>query len=414
MNIKIFKIAVNNVLKHKRRSFFNALTFSINAVALIMLLGLLKGMYNNMYERSIDLQTGHFKIYKAGYIDKKAKMPLDLSIEMPYSVIDDITGIPYFVGASPRLVKNAVLSDLANKTDVIMIGIDMPEEMKITADFKNITGSALAPNKGQLLMGRKLASMMKLKPGADLLLYSQTKYKSNNLVDAALAGVYYIGFDSMEKSVVFVPLKFAQDFLDTGDEATEIMVRIKDRAYVPEAKKALEAVLAARHPGLVVRDWKQEASSLIAGARADYMSYAIVFGILLFLAVFIIMNTLTMTVYERTAEIGTLRAIGMESGHIKWMFFLEGIILSLAGAIIGGIIAIPLAYLLDTHGLHFDSDTMQRMNFPMAEALKGKNAYTDWLLVFLVCLITGALGAIIPADRASKINIVEALKKGIR
>jgi putative ABC transport system permease protein len=414
MNFKIFKIAFNNVLKHRRRSILNALTFAVNAVALIMLLGLLKGLYNNMYERSIDLQTGHFKIYNRKYIDEKAKMPLNYSIKNPYDVIEDIKNVPYFVEASPRLIKNAVMSDMTVKTNVIMMGIDMKRELKITTDFTNVQGGRLPESGGRILIGKKLAEMMKLKTGADLLLYSQTVNKANNLVDASLTGIYYIGFDSMEKSVVFVPLKFAQYFLDMGGAATEIIVRIKDRKYVPGVKKRIAEVLAAKYPELEVRDWTQEAAALIAGAQADYTSYAVIFGILLFLAIFIIMNTLTITVFERTAEIGTLRAIGMESGQIGWMFFAEGLILALAGAVLGGIIAMPLAYVLNTHGIQFDSSTMERMNFPMEDAIRGKNVWTDWVLVTVVCAITGAIGAIIPSNRAAKTNIVEALKKGVR
>ncbi len=414
MKNKIIKIALQNVIKHKRRTFFNALTVAANAFALITLIGMLNGMYNSIYERSIDLQTGHFKIYHKNYLEEKNRMPLEYNIDHPGQVIADIQSIPYFVGAAPRIMHNGIISNTRNKTGLAVMGIDMEQELIATKLFEKLSPQEyLGKNQGEILIGRRLSELLKTGKTDFLLFYSQTIHKANNLVDVVIKGIYSIGFDKMEKSVAFIPLAFAQDFFDMEKKATEIIVRIKDRKYLPEAQMALEKIIQEKYPMLAISNWKQEASDLIAGARADYVSYAVIFAILLFLAIFIIANTLTMTVFERTAEIGTLRAIGLETNQVRWMFLYEGMFLALIGAIVGGVLAIPMAYYMNVVGMSMPADFKDQMPFPI-ETMVSKNVWWDWILVTGICLVTGMIGAILPANRAAKTKIVDALKKGVR
>ena len=413
MNTKIFKIALNNVIKHKRRTIFNTLTFAANAIALIWLIGMINGMYNQAYEQTISLDTGHFKIYHNDYAEHKIKMPIEYNIRNPYKLIDEIKTIPHFVSAAPRIMNSGMLSNTENKTTVAITGIDMGLELKTTTLFSKMKEDNYLENgAGQVLIGKRLAEMMKIQPGDFMLLYAQTQYKANNLVDAVVKGIYSTGFAPMEKRFVYVPLDFAQSVFDMENRATEIIIRIDERKYVDEVKPELERIVS-KYPGLVVRDWKQEAAALIAGAQADYFSYGVIFAILLFLAVFIIMNTLTIAVFERTAEIGTIRAIGLEKNQVRWIFLWEGVILSLGGAIIGGILALPLVYYMNVVGITFPAEFADKIPFPI-ESMLSKNAPFDWVLTTVICLVTGVIGAIFPANRAAGTNVVDALKKGVR
>ena len=414
MNTKILKIAFSNILKQKRRTFFNLVTFAANAIALITLIGMLNGMYNQAYERTIELDTGHFKIYNAKFLEEKAKLPIELNIAEPYAVIKDISTVSRFVSAAPRITRHITVSDFRKKTSLLAVGIDMKAELATMRTFEKLDEKNYLPeNGGHILLGAKLAKLMGLAEGSPVLIYGQTAHKANNLSDAAVQGIYASGFEKMEKGMAFVPLQFFQEFLDIPGAATEIVVRITDRKYVKTVKAEIEAVLSEKYPDLKLRDWTEEAASLIAGAQMDYVSYSILFAILLFLAVFIIMNTLTITVFERTAEIGTLRAIGLEKEQVGWMFMWEGLILSIGGAILGGIIAVPIAAYMNSAGIPMPPEFADKMPYPI-ESMTSKNAWTDWLLTTAICIVTGVIGAILPSIRASGTNVVDALKKGVR
>ncbi len=414
MKGKIVKIAFHNVLKHKRRSFFNILTFAINAIALIFLLGLLRGMYNSMYEKNIALTTGHFKIYNKNYLEEKKRFPLDVTIDHPDEVIQQISKVPHFIAASPRIIKDGLISNREEKTRILIYGIAIEREKQVLTVFDKVDTQNVFKKEASILVGKKLADLFPLQQGDDLLLYGQTINKANNLVDVQLTGIYSIGFDYMERNIVFIPFWFAKYFFDLKDVATEIIIKIDKKENVPEVKKDIQKIFLQKYPNLIIRDWKEEAPELIAGAEADYISYAIIFFILLFLAVFIIIDTLTISVFERIPEIGTLRAIGLEQGQIQQMFFMEGVLLSMGGIIVGGILSLALAYFMNVHGIPFTSDSYSNITIPFDPIIKSINKPIDWLIVTMICLGAGMLGALFPSIKASKTNIVSALKRGVR
>jgi len=415
MNIKIVKIALNNVIKQKRRSMFNALTFAANAFAIIFLLGQVTGMYEATFDRVAEIETGHFKIYNAEYEKDKDRMPLEHNIRDAEAVIDEISKLPFFVSAAPRIAKTAEISDMKRKTGVLVVGIDMRAELETMKIFDRMDESQYlsAGAGGELLMGARLARLMEAEPGIPFLIYGRTMLKANNLSDLTLKGIYSIGFEKMEKSVVYVPIGFARGFFDMEGAATEIIVRLEERKRTDVVKPLLDELLAEKYPGLTAKAWYEEAAALVAGVQMDYIFYGVFLAILLFLAVFIIMNTLTITVFERTAEIGTLRAIGLEKNQIRWMFMFEGVFLAFGGAIIGGLLAIPAAYYMNVYGISIPEEMYDQMPFPI-ESMKSINTVFDWLLTTAICVVTGAIGSIIPANRAAGIKVVDALKKGVR
>ncbi len=411
---KIIKIALNNVFKQKRRSLLNALTFAANMFALVALLGMITGQYNLMFEKSIDLSSGHFKIYNSAYVGEKRRMPLDLTIKDPGAVIAAISKAPHFVAADARITKDCILSNTKRKTGVVLNGVNFEKGKKISSVFNKVTGNPPQKGSSGLLVGKRLAELLKIKEGDPLLVYGQTKQKANNLVDSTATGFYSAGFPFMEKMVVYADYGFVSDFLDMGGEATEIIVRLDSRDNVAEAKKYIRNVVDKEFPGLVVRDWMEEQPSLIAAAKMDFISYGIIFGILLFLAVFIIINTLTISVFERTAEIGTMRAIGLSKGQVRAIFFIEGMTLSGLGVILGGLLVLPLVYYLNVHGISIKEMGVGDLNVPFEPVMKAMNHFSDWLIAGTVCMIAGAIGAVYPSNKAAETNIVEALKRGVR
>jgi putative ABC transport system permease protein len=414
MKLKIFDIAVRNVFKHKRRSFLNMMTFAVNVLVILYGIGMLNGQFNNMYQRMINLSIGHFKIYNKDYLDEKRTRPLDINIQAPEKVIDAIRVVPHFVEASPRIIHPGILSNSRKKIGVMINGIDIKREKKILTAYDKVDGQLISEDKDGILIGKKLAQVLKVSKNDELLLYSQTLHNANNLVDSGVTVIYSVGFDMMEKVNVFIPFPYAQKFFDMKDKATEIIIRIDRDENVPQVKKNIKAILESKFPNLVLLDWKEEDPGLIAAANLKYANFTVIICILLFLAVFIITNTLTMTVFERIPEIGTLRAMGMESNQIWQMFLIEGVVLGFLGTILGWIISAPFVYYLNFHGLAMDPNLVSAYNLPMDNVLKSANTIGDWALTLVVCLFAGVIGAYFPSRRASRVKIVDALKKGVK
>ncbi|MBN2755445.1 MAG: ABC transporter permease [Candidatus Goldbacteria bacterium] len=413
MNKKTLKMAFFNVIKHKRRTFFNAMTFSVNMIALIFVLGLVRGQYNMMIDKTIDLQVGHLKIYKEGYIEDKKRMPLDIAISNPDEVIEDIIKVGRVKGAAKHIVSNGTLSSGSKKTGMMFMGIDYESEKKVTSAYDKVSGTALGNNAG-IYIGKKLSQLMQVEPGGTMMIYARTKDNSNNLVDAEVKGIYSAGFEYMEKNVAVVPFDFASDYLNMNGAATEIKIALENKKYTAQAKKEIQEILRNKYPSLIVRDWAEEAPEIIFAIQQDLVVYSIIFAILIFLSFFIIVNTLTISVFERTAEIGTLRAIGMQKKEIKNMFLVEGLILGMIGVIVGGLLVLPLVYQMNVTGIDMSGKGMEELSMPFDPVMKAISEPFDWLISGLICIISAAFGAWFPASRAAKTDIIHALKRGVK
>jgi putative ABC transport system permease protein len=414
MNFKIFAIALRNVFKNRRRSILNMLTFSVSVFVILFGLGMIKGQFNAMFEKMISLKAGHMKIYNKEFPDEKRTLPLDLNIKGPEKVIEALKGAPHFRAASARICHYGIVSNSRKKENVIIWGVDFEREKQITTAFNAVTGEIPGKNAAAALVGRKLAEVLGAGPGSTLLLYSQTVNNANNLIDVETTGSYTVGFDAMEKLDFYVPYGFAEEFFDMKGLATEIIIRLDKTENVPVAKKYIQNVLKRDYPKLTVLDWKEENPELIETAKVKSKSFSGMAMIILFLSFFIIMNTMTMSVFERTAEIGTLRAIGFNKADIMALFLWEGFILSLLGVIAGYIISAPLIYYMNVYGINLDPMAYSSYNLPMDTNIKSINVFADWVYAAVICVIAGVSGSFFPAARAAGINIVGALKKGVR
>lgn len=414
MNTKMYKIAFNNVMKHKRRTLFNSLTFAVNMVALIFLIGMIRGTYNLMIDKSIDLRVGHIKIYNAKYIDEKKRLPLDLNISDPKGVLKIVKSVPKVKGASARIVFSGILSSGAKKTGMMFYGVDLDDEKSVTTAYKNIAGNGLKKGSASILAGKRLAELMGIKQGDSMMIFGQTIYRSNNLLDAEVSGIYDAGFQFMEKNIAVVPFDYASSFLDMKGAATEIIVKLENKKSVPAVKAELKKLIGEKYPGLVVRDWVEEAPDIIMAMKSDFITYAVIFAILLFLAFFIIVNTLTISVFERIPEIGTLRAIGMQKTQVHTMFLIEGLILGLFGIVLGGLIALPISHQMSVYGIYFGDKFTTDFPMPMDPYIKSINVPLDWLVSGLICLVSAFLGSLFPAKKAADTDIINALKRGVR
>jgi putative ABC transport system permease protein len=414
MNFKIFAIAARNVFKNKRRSILNMLTFSVSVFVILCGFGVLKGTFEDMFEKMIDLRAGHLKIYNKSFPDEKRTLPLDLNISDPEKVIEAIKNAPHFKAASARIAHPGIVSNSKRKENVIIYGVDFEREKKIVTVFNAVNGVIPGKAGPEALPGKKLAEILGLKQGDPMLLYSQTINNANNLTEVVVDGSYTVGFDAMEKMDFYIPLAFAEEFFDMKGKATEIIVRLDKTVNVPAAKKYIETVLKKDFPGLVALDWKEENPELIETAKIKYTNFSSMAAIILFLAFFIIMNTMTMSVFERVPEIGTLRAIGFEKPGIMALFLTEGLILSVLGVMAGFILSAPLLYYLNVYGITLDPMAYSGYNLPMSNNMRAISNVSDFINAAIICVTAGVLGSFFPAMRAAGVNIVSALKKGVR
>jgi len=416
MNMLWFRLGLRNVLKQKRRTLFNVLALGVNTGMLILLVGVLRGFYLITIEKTVDLRTGHVQIHADGYADEKRRLPLDITIHNA-DVIKRVTEeLPDVVAASPRILTSATLSNGRERAAVILYGVIPSAEEKVGVILSGIKdGSPLTDSSNGVLIGDRLAELLGAEVGTSLLLFAQTQGRANNLVDAEVIGIFDSGFGIADRGAIYAPLPFVSELLDMHNEVTEVVVRATTLRVVPTLRDEIAAVVSkVTTDKLVVETWYEVARDIVAAVKADMVSYAIIGWILVTLAVFGIANTMTVSVFERTGEIGALRAMGMEQKQIRTMFLAEGITVGLLGIVIGSAIGGVAAWYMNAYGISLPKDAIEAISMPLADNYYAQSRAVDWLIGAALSLFSAWAGSFFPARRASRVPVTAALAKGVR
>ena len=254
------------------------------------------------------------------------------------------------------------------------------------------------------LIGAGLARSMGAKPGAGLTLLAVTADGALNGIDVDVAGVVSTGFKEIDDRFLQLTLPAAQRLLQS-ERVTKLVVGLDRTESTPAAKSALARALAGRAQQLAVKDWVE--------LSPFYRQMVLMFGgILAFMAVIVFFmvvmssaNTLLMSMFERTREIGTMLAMGTPRRWILALLLLEGLLTGVLGAAAGLAVGNGIGALLNRSGLQMPPPPGNVRGFPFhvqhsPELMMGAAA---------LVVITLALASVIPAVRASRVRIVEAL-----
>ncbi|MBU0690436.1 FtsX-like permease family protein [bacterium] len=416
MNWLFFKLGVRNVIRQRRRSLFNVLTLGVNTSMLILLIGILRGFYVITIDKTIDLRTGHLQIHKQGYEQEKRRLPLDITIAHSQLLKDSLETLENVVAASPKVIAAAAISNGRERTAVLLNGVYPASESRVGVILNSVVkGKALSDSSWGILIGDRLAELLDVEVGSSLLLYARTQQNANNLLDAEVIGIFDSGFDLADRTMIYAPIAYTNALLDMQDEVTEIVIRAPNYRTVPflvDDINQLDARLG--YDSLLVEPWYVIAKEVVAGIKADLVSYAIIGIILVILAVFGITNTMTVSVYERTAEIGALRALGMEKKQVHRMFLAEGIALGIGGTIIGILLGLVFVWYMSKYGIALPKDAVQSISFPLGDHFYAKSQFIDWVIGSGLALLCALAGAVFPARRASNVPVTSALARGVR
>jgi len=192
-------------------------------------------------------------------------------------------------------------------------------------------------------------------------------------------------------------------------QVTAIVLQLKHTAQIPQAQARLQELLQGPFKGMQLEVIDFETLNPFYGQTLGM--FRVLFGFVSVLigaiVLFTVSNTMSMTVVERTAEIGTLRAIGVRRSGVRATFVVEGLVLGAVGAVLG--IAVALVVQAIVNALHITWTPPGRVeDVPLAVRVAGE--YTMMLSAGVASMLVAALSAILPAARAARMNIVDALR----
>jgi putative ABC transport system permease protein len=407
---KWIKMAFRNILKNKRRSLMTLLAISVGFTAVSLFHGYVDNTYWGLRQSAIRGEgLGHLTIYKKGWLEKGKISPNDYmfskgEIKRIIDILDENNDV---VLATPKLNISGLVSNGRTSTIFLANGVIPRDENTIKGSwgaFRPIKGSGLNGNKPYgVEMAEELAGLLDLKPGSDAVVMAPTLHGQMNALDIEVAGIYDTGSEATNDKFIRLPFAFAQSLYDT-EKADRIVVLLNDWKDTSGVRHTLLTQLGKAGINAEIKTW-DELSLFYSNVKGMFdMIFMFLFIIVLTIVVMSVVNTMGMAVVERTREIGTLRALGLKQRGVGLLFAIEGGVIGFIGSILG-IILNSLIW--------FSIDYARPSYIPPGSSSPVPlivNLVPQAMAVFALTLVLLSLmAAILPARRAARQNVVNAL-----
>lgn len=374
--MRFFSFVLRSVMRRPVRSALTIIGIAVAVGSVVALVGI-----------SNDSKRSFLSIYqrqKISLVALRAGAAQRLTSALDERLADRIAALPRV-----ELV-NAGLVDMMSLAELGPVGVlvqGWPPDSPQYQQLKVLSGRLLGPeDRRGVLLGKTVAESLGKKVGDRINLYETEEFE--------VVGIYQ-SYTVFENGGILMLLKTLQRIMGREGQVTGITVVVSD----PQSEEHIEGVrqsILALDKTLDVLPTKEyvESTSEVRFVRA--MAW-LTSAVALVIGTIGILNTMIMSVFERTREIGILRAIGWRRARVVRMILMESVVLSLLGGIVGSLAAVLLTHYLS--------------RLPAVANMIGGSI--DWPTIgqgFLIALLVGLIGALYPAYRGAKLLPTEAIR----
>lgn len=403
--LQLFKMAIRDLARNRRRSFFSSLALGMGLGLLLLMAAVIEGEMRGAMDSSIKLQSGHIQVRAATYEEDKTSLAWEDLVEDPGALAAKIAALAPVKAATPRLFATGIVVSGDNTAGVSILGLDPSSPASAPYRDGIVAGEPLgADDRTGLLIGSPLADQFGLQAGDEINLMVNTSGGAVDEQPFTIRGVYATGISSYDESTVILPLAKAQAIAGAENHASAIFVLLGDREQTASVTAALQT---GRY---VIVPWN-EANDLLVDTEELSNAYMVVlYLIVLAITATVIVNTLVMSVFERTREIGILSAIGMKSGSIMAMFFAESSLLAVGGILMGLVLGgVMVAY---ATRVGFYIGDMGVSGMLISDRIYAYLTMQDTVTLTITAFVVTLLAALYPALLAARMEPVQALRGG--
>ena len=407
--MEIIRVALKNVFRNKRRSALNLIALFLASCLMILGLGWVEGYHTYVFRAMQDFESGEVQLIPAGYLEESRRMPLDMNLP-DYSILKErLKALPEVREATGRIDFTLRLSNRKESVSLAGRAIDPVSEANTTVLSRYIReGQYLSEEEGGILLGKELAERMGVGPGDTVYLVAEDRFGVENFTDIRVAGIFHLGFPPIDRNVVFLDLASAMTLLDMDNRVTRVVMRMAG-GVSPE--KGVSLLSRQDLPG-EVHTWKTFAQATVSAVAADSNTFYMMLAVLYLLIFLGLLNSMSMSVHERTREIGTLRAIGMKRSRLILMFLMESGWLVILAFVMAVLLSLPVMGFLGGTGLDISSQMPESIPVPFGERFYADFRPWHFLLSFGVAGLSALAGTFRPARKAARMIVADAMRGG--
>jgi lipoprotein-releasing system permease protein len=409
-------------LRAKRKStFISIITFistagvALGVMALIVVLAVMTGFEEDLKEKILGTNAHVVVLKNSGGIEGNA------------GVMDRLKRVPGVVAATPFVYSQVMLTTGSNVSGVVLRGIDPESDARVTNLKKSLVEGRLtdlekpgsdgteATALPGVILGKELSKNLNLFVGDPVNIVSPlgniTPFgMAPKMKRFRVAGLFNTGMFEYDSTLAYVGLHEAQEFLGLGTAVTGIQLKVADVYHADRIAREINRGFGYEY---FARDWMRMNKNILFALKTEKMVMFIILTLIVLVAAFGIASTLFMVVMEKTKDIAILKSMGATNRSIMKIFVLEGLIIGVAGTVVGVLSGLLMALNMETivafiqkvTGFElFSRDVYYLDHFP-SQVVPG-----DVLLISLTAVFISFVATLYPAWQGSRLPPAEALR----
>jgi len=400
----LIRLGFRNLLRNRIRTAITLAVVTFGVCGLILSGGFIRDIFVQLGEALIHSQSGHAQIGREALFSFGSRSPERYLLEKPEALRSYLTEQPEVKSVMARITFTGLLNNGKTDYPVIVDGVEADRENGL-GTFLHLVSGRMLTDKDQYgaVIGEGVANALRLKAGDQATLLVNTIDGAMNTLDVEIVGVFQSFSKDFDARAMRIALPDAQSLLVTDGIGKYVL-----ELHRTEQTTALVERVRANLPAgdVVIRDWEQLNDFYGKAVELYQQQFGFLKATILLMVCLSVINTVNMSLAERSWEFGTMRALGNRNRTVIGLILTESFVLGLAGALIGTLFGLLLAAIISGIGIPMP---------PPPNANLGYDAYirietSDVLESALIGTCATLIAAIYPAWRTTRLSIIDALR----
>lgn len=399
-------LAVRNVFRQRVRTAATLAAISIGVAGLILSAGFVEDIFVQLGEAIIHSQSGHLQVTKAGYREGRYRAPENYLIPDPASIKARLLLEPGVANVMARISFAGVLNNGRRDLGIIGEGGEPGPEAALGTYLRYVEGRALRDgDRDGMVVGYGVARSLGLKIGDRVTLVMTLAQGAVNTLDFEVVGIFQSFSKDFDARAVRISMDSARTLLDTQG-AQVLVVTLRDTFSTDAVAKLIRNHMDG--DGFEVITWRELSDFYEKTVEMYARQFGVLRLIILLMVLLSVANSINMTLFERTREFGTMLALGDRSTTVFQLILAEAVLTGLLGALLGVLLGALVAVVASFVGIPMPPPPNANLGYTAAIRL----VPAEMGLAAAVGFMATCLAAVIPARRASRLDVVDALRHG--
>ena len=407
MNL-VLRLAWRNLWRQPRRTWLTTGAMVFSNVLLVFMISFQFGMYRLMIDNTLQAFTGHMQVQAPGYKDDQKMRQTVPDVQGLATMLRDELGSATIAARASTFV---LASSEERTFGIAVFGVE-PEHESAVSSIPGLVASGrfLGDDSAEeIVIGSVLARNLRVSVGDELTLLGSGRDGSFAAAVVTVVGIFESGVQDIDRSIAELPLGFFQDVFYMEGSGHQVVISAPRLSDAAELQARVERLLPTDQD-LVVQNWDALQPGLKQAIQADISSAFFMYGILVILVAFSVLNTQLMSVLERTREFGIVMSLGLTPGRLGRLVLLETTMMGLMGIALGALIGGAITYWLGIVGFSWPGMEEMAGKFNLPSRIYPTVTWVSLLAGPAVVMLFSLLATLYPALRLHRLHPVEAMR----